>query len=527
MINYTSQNQLKLELFKHPFETELDKENRWVKLAEVIPWDKLAAVYGSKLRADRGRRSVNIRTVIAALIIKHTMGLDDRGTIEMIQENIYMQYFCGLEGFTTQPVFDPSLFVKIRKRLGGAEFDKMNRSIIEEAERMKPHQSRIMSKKRLEQASDEQSDKEDKEQPAHKSLQDKQREDKDTEHKNRGTLKLDATVANQEIKYPNDVSLLNDSRLQLERMISQLYEQQIDGKRPRIYSRKALKEYINFSKKRKKTKKEIRRAVKSQLQYIRRDLRVLAEMLEKKGRQKELNHLDMELLEVIMEVYRQQKEMYDNKTHRIENRIVSLSQPWIRPMVRGKDKAKVEFGSKINVSEVAGFCRINHLMWDPYNEGILLREQVEAYKEFYGYYPLYLLADTLYLNRENKKYLKERGIKITGKSLGRPPVNEEKPPYWKRYRNKKKSAERNTIEGKFGQGKRGYGLNNIQARLKETSESWINAIFMVMNVIKLLEVAEKWGQKFFYYLFLYVRRVLYQKNIRLGVEKGFPFVQSA
>ncbi|GET28055.1 transposase [Prolixibacter sp. SD074] len=126
MIDYTPQSQLSLNMFKHPFERELDKENRWVKLASLVPWDSLAAVYSRKLDAGSGRKSVNIRTVIAALIVKHKLGLDDRGTIEMIQENIYLQYFCGLPCFTTQPVFDASLFVDIRKRLGGDEFEAFN-----------------------------------------------------------------------------------------------------------------------------------------------------------------------------------------------------------------------------------------------------------------------------------------------------------------------------------------------------------------------------------------------------------------
>jgi len=84
--------------------------------------------------------------VIAALIIKHKLRLDDRGTIEMIKENIYLQYFCGLEEFTTKAAFDPSLFVDIRKRLGGKEFEKFNRYIIEESGRLKPHQARIKRK---------------------------------------------------------------------------------------------------------------------------------------------------------------------------------------------------------------------------------------------------------------------------------------------------------------------------------------------------------------------------------------------
>ena len=141
MIKYTPQNQLSLELFEHPFETELDKENRWVILADLVPWDELAAVYCRSLRDDSGRETIDVRIVIAAIIIKHKFGLDDRGAIQMIKENIYLQYFCGLKRFTLEKVFDPSLFVDIRKRLGGKEFDEFNQLVIDKSERIKPHQA--------------------------------------------------------------------------------------------------------------------------------------------------------------------------------------------------------------------------------------------------------------------------------------------------------------------------------------------------------------------------------------------------
>ena len=498
MINYTSQHQLKLELFKHPFKTALDRENRWVKLAAVIPWDKLAEVYSKKLQENTGRKSVNIRTVIAALIVKHKLRLDDRGTIEMIKENIYLQYFCGLEEFTTKAVFDPSLFVDIRKRLGGEEFEKFNRHIIEESEKFKPYQARIMHKKKSKAPTEDKDNNEDN--AERENDQEGVSENATEEPGNKGTLIVDATVADQEIKYPNDVSLLNESRRQLERMIGELYEESIDGKRPRLYPRKARKDYLNFSKKRRKSRKEIRRGIKAQLQYVRRDLKVIDHMLGKTNRTHKLTQDDSIMLEVIRKIYEQQKWMYDHKTHTVKNRIVSLYQWWVRPIVRGKDKTKVEFGAKINVSEVNGFCRIDQFSWEAFNEGSFLKQQVENYKIVFGRYPGYLLADGIYLNRENRKYLRERGIKITGKPLGRPRVQNPMTSA-QRYRKKKKAAQRNHIEGKFGQGKRGYHLNNIKARLPETSESWINAIFLVMNLTKLLSVAEQYGKLFIRFLF--------------------------
>lgn len=469
MIKYTPENQIKLELFEHPFKRSLDPENRWVKLAELVPWDVLAAIYIRKLDASAGRKSVDVRIVLAALIVKHKLNLDDRGTIQMIQENIYLQYFCGLPSLTTEKVFDPSLFVDIRKRMGAGEFDAFNQLVIEKAEKLKPLRAKIKR--------------------AQKS---KSKDDEDqmgNTGKNRGTLKVDATVADQEIKYPTDLNLLNEGREQLELIIDKLYNRSLDGVKPRTYRRIARKEYLAIAKKKRKGKKVIRRGIKSQLQYVARDIRIVNQMCNKPGRARLLSKRDKELFTTINTLYEQQKWMYDHKQNSYPQRIVNIYQPWIRPIVRGKDKNKAEFGSKINVSEVNGFCRINRMSWEAYNESVDVPLMIEQYHSLYGCYPEYFLGDQIYLNRGNRNYLKEREIKIVGKALGRPPKQTTQS-YYQKYKKKKKAKERNHIEAKFGQLKRGYHLNNIKARLKNTSESWINAIFFVGNLGKLMEIAE-------------------------------------
>ena len=109
MIKYTSQNQITIEEFKTPLETKLSRENRWVKLAEVLPWDKLAKIYHRAMSATKGRRSKDARIVIGAMIIKYKEVLSDEGTLESIQENMYQQYFWGLKEYQYAPVFDSSL----------------------------------------------------------------------------------------------------------------------------------------------------------------------------------------------------------------------------------------------------------------------------------------------------------------------------------------------------------------------------------------------------------------------------------
>jgi hypothetical protein len=57
------------------------------------------------------------------------------------------------------------------------------------------------------------------------------------------------------------------------------------------------------------------------------------------------------------------------------------------------------------------------------------------------------------------------------------------------HKGRKRKKERILIEGKFGQGKRVYGLNNIQAKRQDTSQCWISAIFFVMNLVTLGKIA--------------------------------------
>jgi hypothetical protein len=174
--------------------------------------------------------------------------------------------------------------------------------------------------------------------------------------------------------------------------------------------------------------------------------------------------------------------MYDTKTHSCTDRIVSIFQPHVRPIPRGKTKAQIEFGSKLGVSLDNGFARINTFSWDAYHEGGDLIKQVESYKELHGHYPELVQVDKIYATRENRIWLKERNIRITAVPLGRRKDKETETYYQKRKR-RQEAAERNHIEGKFGQGKNGYNLNEIRARLKDTSESWVACIFFIMNLI--------------------------------------------
>ena len=125
MVKYTSSKQLSFDEFETHLGKPLDGHNRWVLLASQIPWDELATIYARSLRSDFGRPSVDAGVVIGAMLIKHIKSLTDEETIEDIRENPYMQYFFSHKEFVYDRVFDPSLFVTLRKRMGLAVFDQM------------------------------------------------------------------------------------------------------------------------------------------------------------------------------------------------------------------------------------------------------------------------------------------------------------------------------------------------------------------------------------------------------------------
>jgi hypothetical protein len=191
--------------------------------------------------------------------------------------------------------------------------------------------------------------------------------------------------------------------------------------------------------------------------------------------------------------------MYRNRSRRCDNRIVSISQPYVRPIIRGKQDRPVEFGAKLSVSLNAdGVACVDHLRWDAFHEGGDLQSQVEAYRARHGHYPEVVLGDPVYGTQANRRYLKGRGIRFAGKPLGRPKtVTEANREELKRLKAQRREEylQRIPIEGKFGQGKNGYRLNYIRAKRADTSLAWINSIFLVMNLQILLRIFFAWIKK--------------------------------
>jgi hypothetical protein len=487
MIRDTSNRQLALKDFIHPFGCPLSPENRWVKLAGVIPWDDLSPAYNTRMSAGQGRPAKPARLVIGSLIIKHRLNLSDEETVQQIQENHYLQFFCGFGEYVDAPPFVPSLFVEIRKRMGAEVFESFEQAIVDQA-------VRLQKQKRGESKGKASDDHDEPPAPAADTV-DTEDSDKPVHH---GKLLMDATVADQMIRFPTDLGLLDKAREVSESLIDELHKK-TGGRKPRTYRIRARKDFLLISKRKRAGKQLRRKGVRQQLQYLRRNLghieRMLDSLMLEHGMPFPLKHKYQRQYWIIQQLYAQQQQMYEMKTKRCDDRIVSISQPHVRPIVRGKAGKNVEFGSKVSISLLGRLAFVDHLGWDAFNESQDLIGQVEHYRKRFGFYPEVVLADGIYGTRVNRSWLKEHGIRFGGKPLGRPKkLTEENMDEIRQLRQQRREDERSRIpvEGKFGQGKNGYRLNQIRARLAPTSEAWVRSIFLVMNLIALLRFLLSW-----------------------------------
>ena len=421
-------------LFKElqPFGGELAEDNRWLKIKGLIPWGELEAAYAQKF-SDKGRPGLDGRLVIGLILLKHMTTLSDIEVVLELQENVYWQAFCGLEGVVTCKQLDSSSLTKIRHKL-----------VPKYMKELEDRTYRVLIEKKIIKA--------------------------------KGML-VDATVAPEKIKYPNDIGLLNDVRQWIVDRLKEVSRE--TGEKVRTYARTAKRVYLNFAKRKQKTKKDIEHAKKQMLQFVRRNVEQLKERVHQFDYfvQKEIENR----LKIATIIYDQQYTMYTMKVNKIDARIVSWWREYVRPIKRGKGGGKdVEFGPKICLSHVDGLTFVDNISHENYSEARIdiVEKQVKNYEERFGKKPCSLTGDQLYGNRENRELLKDGKIRDAFKPLGRKNTNTDKQEQYMR----RKQRERNLIEGDIGNTKEHYGLSGIRYHYREGSEMWIRLSFLAKNL---------------------------------------------
>ena len=431
---------------------QLDPQNEWIVIAGKLPWRAWETLYAAMFPAETGNVAKPCRMVMGSLIIQQHMGFTDRDLVDQLRQNPYYQYFIGLEAFQHDAPFARTLLVTWRKRLTLEFIIKANDLLCDAAPKT------FMFRK-------------------------------GKAHFKRGVLVAtqicDATVAPQYIRFPQDTSLLNEARMKLENMID-FFCEAYDLDKPRTYRKVAHKDYLAFARSKKPTKEAVRKAVKAQLSYVRRDLNYIDDFMHE-GYAPAEKFIDNII--VIHILYEQQLYMYENNTHKVDNRIVNIHLPFVRPVMRGKAKALTEFGAKLHLSvDELGFGRIENLSFNSYNEGPMLIEALTAYKYRNGEYPERVLVDQIYRTKANIAFCNTNGIRISGPKLGRPTKDDAK------LRKERKVAavdntDRIEVERYFSTAKRRNGMGVIKRKREDTSLIAIAMSILVTNIFVTFKLA--------------------------------------
>lgn len=435
-MSYKSRDRKTGNLFKDlfPYGGKLDANNQWIKLSEIVPWEELEEVY-SKYFSSIGRRGKDSRLINGLIIVKHRKNLSDEDVVGEFLENPYIQYFCGYDNFVTVKEIEASTLSKIRKRVGVGYFKRFEAEIRESIKNV----MKINTKEQI----------------------------------------IDATVFSANITYPTDHKLLEKVREWLVKKIREIRIVCGIKEKIRTYARVARRTYLNFQKKKVKTKKAIEKVKKQLLRYVRRNISQLELLVEKaKEISVEISTEIKEKIETAKKIYQQQTEMIKNKTHRIKDRIVSFHREHIRPQVRGKSGKEVEFGPKAVLSYVDGYLFLDDISFEAFNEANKLVRSISLHEERFGKKPGVVIGDGIFGNRENRKHLELEGIKGAFKPLGRNTKLGQKFRDWLRV----KQRIRNRIEGSIGCSKNNYGLDRILYRIDGGEEIWVRMGLVAMNL---------------------------------------------
>ncbi len=304
-----------------------------------------------------------------------------------------------------------------------------------------------------------------------------------------GTLTIDASCTPADITYPTDLKLLNEARNSTDRIIDDLFEQFSDLRKhkPRYDQGRARAVFLNVAKQKKPRRRKLKAAIRRHLAYLQRNLEAIDTLIASGSVLSSLKTHWWRKLLVISELHRQQTILLCAKTRSIPDRIVNLVQRLVRPMVRGKARAVVEFGAKISVSVRNGFAFLHRISWDPSTEVEDPIAQAKKYKQENVSQSERICADRIYPNTKNRNFCTRNNTRLSGKRLGRPPKDPEITATNKQQLSTDQ-RKRNEVEGCLGSGKRKYSLDLIMARLSKGATTLISMAFLVLCAEKILRL---------------------------------------
>ena len=351
---------------------------------------------------------------VALMFLKPYTGLSDDGLIEMLNGSIHMQMFCGVLIDPSRPIKDGKIVSAIRNRLAPRLDIVRQQSVL-----YKKWDSML----------------------------------------NKDLCMSDATCYESHLRYPTDIKLMWECCEWLHKLLQKTCREQ--GERlPRSKYNEVAKARLAYAKQRKPKKSATRRMQRRLLKLLDKLIgqwnclcRLYAPVIHLSAEQ------DKRII-AIKEVHRQQTDHFNKKE--VKHRIVSIDRPYIRPIVRGKENKRVEFGAKVNNIQVDGISFIEHHSFEAFNEGTRLKQCVEYQESLTGVKVTRIGMDTIYANNENRKYCTERGITTNFVRKGPKPKDEQAD--ISTARRIIGNLRATVMEGSFGNQKQHFGVGRIAAR---------------------------------------------------------------
>jgi transposase, IS5 family len=402
------------------------------QLHQSIPFACLAAKIAAPAyeQSGRGRKPfLKVEGGIALMVLKHYLGLSDELLIERLNTDWCMQYFCGVQ-LGLRKIKDKNLVSWWRLYLGThLNIEELQSVLVKD---WKPYMEQT-----------------------HVTL-------------------MDATCYESHLRYPTAVKLLWECIAKVYNIIQQ--------KRKRLQLRKCRSNYakhqqlyMQYQRNRRKSKRKEKKLRKQLLKYLLRLLQGLQDVQNKQ--QFAYSNKEKKLLAAIKTVYEQQHQLLYGTNEKVIHRIVSISKPYIRPIVRGKEIKPVEFGAKVHKVQISGISFIEHLSYEAFNEGTRLKQTVAFHQKHFGKLSQ-LGADGIYATNENRRYCSKLGIATSFVAKGK----DGKLSHQKKAMRSALSIVRGTVlEGSFGNEKNHYLLGKIRAKTQATETAWIFFGMMTAN----------------------------------------------
>lgn len=413
------------------------------RIYQLLPLKELATLIYPKLHGKhpQGRKPLfPLEGEIALMFLRSYTGLSDDGLVEMLNGNLHMQMFCGVLIDPTHPLKDGKIVSAIRNRLASVlDIKEMQRVLFDSWRGSLSHLDRCLT---------------------------------------------DATCYESLLRYPTDVKLLWECCDWLHSLLADTCKS-LKERQPRNKFNDVAKARLAYAKQRKPKKQATRK-------LLRRLLSLLCKLRSQWNSLRNLFSPDIHLsagqekrLVAISTVYRQQSELFNKKE--IRHRVVSIDRPYIRPIVRGKENRRVEFGAKVNNIQIDGISFIEHHSFEAFNEGIRLKQAVEYQEELTGVKVTEVGADTIYANNDNRKYCAKKEITTSFVRKGPKPKEDET----RTARRIIGNLRATLMEGSFGNQKQHYGATRIAARNKASETLQLFFAIHMANAAILAERKDK------------------------------------